>query len=129
MSSIIEQAAQRLEQIRAAGIEIPESQSASQQPAAAGAAPEAGSAIIDSGLSMADAPVSSKQVELDLDALVGAGYVVPNAPRTRVADQFRVIKRPLIDNANAKGDASVAHGNLMAKSAVIQAHVGVVDIA
>src|SRR5574337_115078 len=119
MSSIIEQAAQRLEQIRAAGIEIPASQSASQQPAAASAAPEAGSAIVDSGLSMADAPVSSKQVELDLDALVGAGYVVPNAPRTRVADQFRVIKRPLIDNANAKGAASVAHGNLiMVTSAV-----------
>src|SRR5574340_1791938 len=103
MRALIQQAAQQLEQIRAAGIEIPESESASQQPAAADPAPEAGSAIVDRGISIADAPVSSKQVELDLDALVSAGYVVRNAPRTRVADQFRVIKRPLIDNANAKG--------------------------
>src|SRR5574337_1551733 len=109
MSSIIEQVAQRLEQIRAAGIEIPESQSASQQPAAAGPVPEGGSEIVDSGLSIGDAPVSSKQVELDLDALAGAGYVVPTAPRTRVADQFRVIKRPLIDNATAKGPVSGSH--------------------
>lgn len=119
MSSIIEQAAQRLEQIRAAGIEIPESGPASPQPAPAAPAPARAAEVVETDLAGASGSFSSKQVELDLDVLMGAGYVLPSAPRTRIADQFRVIKRPLIDNATAKGDASVAHGNLiMVTSAV-----------
>jgi exopolysaccharide/PEP-CTERM locus tyrosine autokinase len=43
----------------------------------------------------------------------------PGAPRTRIADQYRVIKRPLIANALGKGAAPVAHGNrIMVTSAL-----------
>jgi exopolysaccharide/PEP-CTERM locus tyrosine autokinase len=52
-------------------------------------------------------------VEIDLVALALAGIVSPNAPRSRVADQFRVIKRPLIANALGRGAAVVAKGNLI----------------
>jgi exopolysaccharide/PEP-CTERM locus tyrosine autokinase len=52
-------------------------------------------------------------VEIDLAALAAAGIVSPNAPRSQIADQFRVIKRPLIANAQGKGAAAVANGNLI----------------
>jgi len=48
-----------------------------------------------------------------MDALVASGIVSPNAPRSQIADQFRVIKRPLIKNAMGKGASLVKHGNLI----------------
>ena len=58
-------------------------------------------------------PPSSKQVTLDLDLLSAAGIVTPSAPRSQTADQYRVIKRPLITNAMGKGAAALNHGNLI----------------
>jgi exopolysaccharide/PEP-CTERM locus tyrosine autokinase len=62
-------------------------------------------------------PVSSggrsKQVDLDFGALVAMGLLAPGAPRSRVADQYRVIKRPLIKNAVGKGAATLNHANLI----------------
>ena len=55
----------------------------------------------------------SRRVEIDLDALSAAGIVSPNAPRSQIADQFRVIKRPLIRNAMGKGASVIANGNLI----------------
>ena len=55
----------------------------------------------------------SRRVELDLSAIASAGIVTPNAPRSHLADQYRVIKRPLIANAMGRGAATVTHGNLI----------------
>ena len=41
------------------------------------------------------------------------GFVTPAAPRSLAADEFRVIKRPLLDNASGKSAAPVANGNLI----------------
>ena len=57
--------------------------------------------------------VTSKLVEINLDALSAAGIVSPNAPRSQIADQYRVIKRPLIANAMGKGATPVENGNLI----------------
>jgi len=124
MTSLIEQAAKRLEQLRQAGAEMPATQvSVADLPtreevpvAAAGAAIVAQASVaavpgVDGGAGPA-VPLS-RRVELDLDALAANGIVSPNAPRTQVADQYRVIKRPLIRNAMGKGAASVANGNLI----------------
>lgn len=46
-------------------------------------------------------------------ALAAAGYVTPNSPRTKTTDQFRVIKRPLLENATGKGASVIANGNLI----------------
>ena len=57
--------------------------------------------------------------EETLPLLAAAGIVTPNAPRSQIADQYRVIKRPLIANAMGKGAAPVKRGNLiMVTSAV-----------
>jgi exopolysaccharide/PEP-CTERM locus tyrosine autokinase len=102
MTSLIEQAAQRLEQLRQAGADVPETlptpeAMASEQKSFRGSNPSA----------------LSRRVEIDLDALTRAGIVSPNAPRSQIADQYRVIKRPLIQNAMGKGASAVANGNLI----------------
>ena len=105
MSSLIEQAAQRLAQLREAGIEVP------QVAPAAGAAPAPADAA---GPKAAAAPaVSSRRVEIDLELAARNGIVVPSAPRSQLADQYRVVKRPLLQNAAGKGAAAVAQGNLI----------------
>ena len=136
MSSLIEQAAQRLAQIRRAGIEIPDEaaeapQTAEPQPvvAAPPRKPAAGlSSRFDAYAAESasanepgaaarrgadDTVFVSRQVELDFEALMVQNIVTPTSPRTRTADQFRVIKRPLIVNATGKGAAALAHGNLI----------------
>lgn len=102
MTSLIEQAAQRLEQLRQAGADVPDTPPApealhSEQKPLKGSKPSA----------------LSRRVEIDLDALTRAGIVSPNAPRSQIADQYRVIKRPLIQNAMGKGASAVANGNLI----------------
>lgn len=55
----------------------------------------------------------SRRVEIDLGRLAAAGFVTPDAPSSRIAEQFRVIKRTLIGQARGRGGASPAHGNLV----------------
>ncbi len=57
--------------------------------------------------------LTSKNVTLDLDALSAAGIVTPNAPRSYLADQFRLIKRPLLANVKGKDAKTLKHGNLI----------------
>ena len=113
MSTLIEQAAERLEQLRQSGVVLP-------QPLAmpvAAAVPEAavphGSRPTQPEAAVAPSLHASRRVEIDLEALAAAGFVTPSAPRTRTADQFRVIKRPLIRNAMDSGKDSAAHSNLI----------------
>lgn len=105
MNSLIEKATQRLEQLRRAGADIPEH--AKQRPTVG----ERVSAL--AGAPPVPVGASSRRVEIDLDALAAAGIVSPHAPRSQVADQFRVIKRPLIRNAMGKAASVMKNGNLI----------------
>ncbi len=49
-------------------------------------------------------------VNIRLDALRRRGFVVPDAQTSQTAEEFRVIKRPLIANAFGGGAAPVTHG-------------------
>ncbi len=118
MSSLIEQAAQRLAQLRQAGIQIPgeEPAGAAHQAdvaVATAVAPPVVPAPIPAPAVVHEPVFTSRRVDLNLDALLAAGIVTPNSPRNQVADQFRVIKRPLIQNAVGKGAVPVSHGNLI----------------
>jgi protein-tyrosine kinase len=116
MSSLIEQASRRLEQLRQAGAVMPDEVRVSDVP------PAIARPVVPEPAVVAVPPkpvVNSRQISLDLDAMVAAGLVSPNAPRSHIADQYRVIKRPLIANAMGKGATPVANGNLiMVTSAV-----------
>lgn len=126
--SLIEQAAKRLEQLRQAGVELPEehvphsppvepksSRSAHDPfttnitpPPTLEKAPQAGKPVADDVSS-----VSSHKVELDLDAIAASGLLVPQATRSQLADEYRVIKRPLIANAMGRTNAAIQNGNLI----------------
>lgn len=127
--SLIEQAAKRLEQLRQAGVELPEDApdaSVVEQKAPQGNSSASAHAEISGPLNHDTAAVTgretshdsqpavqSKRVELDLNAIAAAGIVSPHAPRSLISEEYRVIKRPLIDNAMGKGAAPIANGNLI----------------
>ena len=54
----------------------------------------------------------SKQIQIDLERLASLGYVTPDTEKTMLAEEFRVIKRPLITNVTA-ADAQDRHRNLI----------------
>jgi protein-tyrosine kinase len=141
MSSLIEQAAQRLEQLRQAGVAAPDvpttpigpsSTAAPDSPpiaasfstAPADVAEQSSPLLAESaGSASAEGPtaslVRSPRIEFDFALLAAANIVTPNAPRSQVADEFRILKRPLISNAKSTGAAAPARANLiMVTSAV-----------
>ena len=114
MSSLIEQAALRLEQLRQAGVTVPEIEThTSAGMARAAAVAEAIKPPPPLAPLIAEPTVVSRKIELDLQMIAAAGIVVPNSPRSKMADQFRVIKRPLIANALGKGSSPLKHANLI----------------
>lgn len=50
---------------------------------------------------------------LDMEALKKNGILTPDQERTKFAEEFRMIKRPLLMNAFGKGAAPVARGNMI----------------
>jgi exopolysaccharide/PEP-CTERM locus tyrosine autokinase len=100
MTGLIEKAALRLEQLRRAGVDVP----ADQRPPVA---------VSASTVTEATSSARSRQVNLDLQRLAADGYVTPSAPRSAIAEQFRVIKRPLLANATGKGPSVLPNGNLI----------------
>ncbi|THF63665.1 tyrosine-protein kinase family protein [Pseudothauera nasutitermitis] len=117
--SLIEKAAERLEKLREAGalpagntdtpaaVPAPAVRSPAVPPAApapaAGAAPQA----------------SARTVRIDLAGLARDGMVTPDLPRTPIAEEYRVIKRPLLRNLQGKGAAAVDNGNLIMVSSAL----------
>lgn len=115
--SIIEEAARRLEELRRAGVETGE------EPAQAAAQPPVSVPVPAAQIphrpkrprpqSAQSQAESSKRVDIDMLGIKDRGIVTPLDPRTQVADEFRVIKRPLIANAKNKGAAPIANSNLI----------------
>jgi protein-tyrosine kinase len=128
--SIIEQATRRLEELRRAGVEVaweappppaaPEPLRPSPlleplHPAPASINAHTGSArtraerTAASGTALVRVGLrQSRSVELDLAQLASEGYLVPGAPRSVLADEFRGIKQPVLKNA--RGESGQAPG-------------------
>jgi protein-tyrosine kinase len=118
--SLIEQAAQRLEQLRQAGVTMPsasvdrvgeseiEPHSPVRREVASKAADGSGESVLPS-----PAIAISRRVDLDMKTLSAAGIISPDVPRSTLAEEFRLIKRPLIDNAMGKGPTQIKDGNLI----------------
>ena len=125
--SLIEQAAKRLEQLRQAGVELPEDAVARDQPSQLPAqkATERDNLRHTSSpdpitpppvvkdLTSAPSAASAKRVNLDFEAMAASGLLIPSQSRNLLANEFRVIKRPLIANAMGKGATPVSNGNLI----------------
>ncbi|HXU66006.1 MAG TPA: chromosome partitioning ATPase, partial [Casimicrobiaceae bacterium] len=132
--SLIEQAAKRLEELRKAGFDAPGTtpapvdvqrtarpeqsliERAAAQQAVRALRPTSGAESIEApGLPQPvhAEPAPAHRMSLDLPRLAAAGIVTPDAPRSQIADEFRVLKRPLIQNATGRNAASIRHGNLI----------------
>jgi protein-tyrosine kinase len=145
---LIEKAAQRLAELKNAGVDVPvpEGASAPQTPRADTAPtptperlaqalermhPELHSAASPSTRAPAshapgrapndeaEGEVRSKRVELDLNALAEAGFITPQAQRSQLADEFRVMKRPIIKNARDRRGVRGERANLVMVTSAI----------
>ena len=138
MSSLIEQAAKRLEELRRAGVEsagdappaqahddgehatptpTPEAMVLALEgrahghatPGHDGRAPGRAAGV---GLPKADVE-TARRIDIDFARLKARGFVTPDAGTTQIAEEFRVIKRPIIRNALGQAGARVKNGNLI----------------
>lgn len=64
------------------------------------------------GEDTAATPVSM-QIDVDLKQLARMGAITPDAERSQIAEEFRLIKRPLLANAFGQGGTEVKNGNLI----------------
>ena len=124
MSSIIEQAAKRLEELQRAGVDTPAPFANPQAAPASPPIPEATLVALEGRVhhpqmprardaAPADDASTSRRIDLDFARLKARGFVTPDSGATQIAEEFRVIKRPIIRNAVGKGAAHVRHGNLV----------------
>ncbi|HET8831971.1 MAG TPA: XrtA-associated tyrosine autokinase [Casimicrobiaceae bacterium] len=130
--SLIEQAAKRLEELRRAGADIggdavvdaprhastPEAvvraldaQSAAHFAAAARASRSSDGTHARQSAPPTPSDAATRRVDLDLPLLNTRGFITPESAKSQIADEFRVLKRPLI--RNALGKARVRNGNLV----------------
>lgn len=74
---------------------------------------EAGVPYLAQPAAAADAAASPRYRELNLARLQQQGMVTHDSGRTTVAEDFRIIKRPLLRQARASGAEAIRHGNLI----------------
>ncbi|HZS85154.1 MAG TPA: XrtA-associated tyrosine autokinase [Stellaceae bacterium] len=125
---LIQRAAERLKQANELSLvekaaakrhEKPEPPGSDAPPRPAGSAPADGAEAAESAAAPAGAPETdigrthARQFALDLAKLQISGFVTPSGSRTRIAEEFRVIKRPLLLKAFATGEERVEGGNLL----------------
>jgi len=140
MTNLIEQAARRLEELKRAGIDTggeasspAPGASAASEPArptpealvvaleGRAAAHAAATPILDhdrlartsGGAQAAHAGSGSRKIDLNFARLRARGFVTPDATTSQIAEEFRVIKRPIIRNALGQGGVRVRNGNLV----------------
>lgn len=136
--TLIEQAAKRLEELRRAGAETaadasdageaadnrqvrseslptPEAAMRGRDTLSSVATTTAPVPTADAGGLRRTAPLKGQQrrVEIDLESLKSRGFVTPDTPRSQIADEFRIIKRPIIRNAHGTSGVRIAKGNLI----------------
>lgn len=100
--SLVEKAAQRL---TSDGADQDVAAARDEAPPAAGAGAEPGETT--------DAPRRSRRATIDFDRLSAVGMLTPFGKRTRLAEEFRVIKRPLLRKAFARGAGAIENGHLI----------------
>lgn len=124
--SLIEKAAQRLDMLKQAAGEqptVPESAAPAPKSAepvrAHSVEAESQSSFVPRRDAHAAHAVMSRTAQIDLAHLAKVGMVTPDRPRSAIAEEYRVIKRPLLRNATAVGPAQIDDGNLIMVSSAL----------
>lgn len=122
----IEQAAKRLEQLRRAGVDVQADLQDHAVPEPLGEAPTAPPAA-QAAAAPNTAPATphlaphaagtddrrSREVSVDLLRMQRAGLLVPGQPRSQIEEEFRIIKRPLLENVRGQGAMRPHRANLI----------------
>jgi len=103
--SLIEEAANRLQQLEQGGI-------ATRDAHGAEAVAEVSGRVSQARARDERAPAASVRV-IDLARLQALGFITANVKESQLLHEFRIIKRPLIQNALGKGATPIAKGNLI----------------
>ena len=137
--SLIEQAAKRLEVLRRAGADLREETSQADAQARAideTPTPEAVIRALEARTPQSHPPLEPREergetrtvpreevrpvsqplrphVAIDLARLAARGFLTPNSPKSQLADEFRVVKRPIIRNALDKNGSKNKRRNLV----------------
>jgi receptor protein-tyrosine kinase len=125
--STIERAARKLDQVKAPGQEnrhapaspLPINDSFAEWPQDARREPHF-TQFADAPEVSVERPAArvSRTVQVDLEALAAQGFLVPNQTDGPLANELRLIKRPLINQCRAKGTAVQRANRIMVTSAL-----------
>ena len=96
--NLIEEAAKRLRKLEQAGIDVPK--------------PPKSAAVVRQQKPDQPSPALALRT-IDFGRLEAAGFVTPAVQDSKLLHEFRVIKRPLIQNALGKSGSPVRQGNLI----------------
>jgi len=119
--NLIEKAAERLGRgsrqslVEKAATVAPPARPDGRAPPAASEAPGAAAAAVDPAPApeAVEAPRRSRRVTIDFDRLHELGIVTHHEERTRLAEEFRFVKRPLLTKAFRHGADAIPRGNLI----------------
>lgn len=111
--SLIEQAGKRLQELQRAGVEVPWKNPEAPALEEADTLMDWSQSNVPDTAAATTAP-KGRLVELDMARLTAQNYLVPGSARTELADEFRTLKRPLLNNARGTANvAPVKRGNLI----------------
>jgi protein-tyrosine kinase len=129
--SLIEKASKRLEELKRTGVEIPdglgaastrtrdETRPALDKPSlpelAVGRAeiPEIRNGRPAGAPAPSPVARTAKRINIDLSRLATQGFITPDSPRSPIANEFRVIKRPLLSNVQGRSGVRPKSANLI----------------
>ena len=124
----IEQAARRLEQLRRAGVDVQDPASVEAPPPTSATVAAAEAVAVPQGHETVSPPAPSsyaasasasaedrrsRDVTVDLLRMQRAGLLVPGQPRSQLEEEFRIVKRPLLENVRGQGAMRPDRANLI----------------
>jgi exopolysaccharide/PEP-CTERM locus tyrosine autokinase len=81
---------------------------------AVAARPSIGSVVDSAGVAGSrEQPYGGKHIAIDMDQLRAHGLLAPGSQERKLADEYRTIKRPLLDNASKSPEPVLDCGNLL----------------
>ena len=112
MKNLIEEATKRLQQLEQAGIQVP--RPSTEEPVVQRAAGHAQARVRRDPFIGEERPAPAAKVRvIDFARLQVNGFVTPTTANTKLLHEFRILKRPLIQNALGRSAGPIPNANLI----------------
>tara|TARA_B100001939_G_scaffold241823_1_gene209235 strand:- start:597 stop:1541 length:945 start_codon:yes stop_codon:yes gene_type:complete len=110
--SLVERAAKKMAK-PAEGEEKKDSAAAESAPAAASSTTSESSKTAQAPAEKKPSRKQSRRVEIDMEHLKKQNILVVDGDHSQISEEFRIVKRSLLLNAFAKGEAAIPNGNII----------------